>query len=144
MVPYRVQIDLAAKSRFVQKKVLYKVKIGIRENHSGQENCSISEICTRIVQNFLAPKWHHYLLQNLYLPGPAAGTTMYVGIFLGGQVQPTLATDRVPTICKIEREPHHTTPSLPPPPPPPPNDVRQRGVRRRRLQPVCPGPHAHA
>jgi hypothetical protein len=28
--------------------------------------CTMAAICTIIVQIDLAPKWHHYLLQNLY------------------------------------------------------------------------------
>ena len=44
--------------------------IGIHENHSGQNDSYNGSDCARIVQIFLAPKWHHYLLQNLYQPGP--------------------------------------------------------------------------
>ena len=60
---------------------------------------TISEICTRIVQIFLAPKLHYYLLQNLYQPGSNNCRRHYV-----------------PFLLHIT---HHKKITPPPPPPPP-------------------------
>jgi hypothetical protein len=57
----------------------------------------MAEICTRIVQIFLAPKWHHYLLQ--YQPGPN-----------------NCRRHNVPVLLHITR---HKKNHQPPPPPPP-------------------------
>ena len=70
--------------------------------------CTMAEICTRIVQNFLAPKWHHYLLQNLYQTTATPGISRCVLVR-------THPSERESHITQLPLSP----PLLPPQPPPP-------------------------
>ena len=84
--------------------------IGIHENHSGQNDSYNGSDCARIVQIFLAPKWHHYLLQNLYQPGPNSCRRHYVTRYCStSHINPPPPPPPPPKLCPPVRPPTTTT-----------------------------------